>query len=239
VTQKQLPLSRSPRPPHGQALIETLVFVVTAAVVIGLTQVLWRQGEVSRQAPLSAWFDLQRCQALGALCTRAEPTSGYGSRLTGHEDRSSPYQTQVRLDQPVADTSGTRVLDRISSALWRFSSQAASSTFGLPDAQRLMRAKAEVSAVSGGPQATASVAMIAHDWAASDSGTAASRVAQGATPSAFLAQVSSGVYFPVTDVLMPGLEAIGLESGSSEFRRHFHRPLSLAPFPGTTAPGQR
>ena len=239
MARKQNELSRSHRPPQGQALIEALVFIVTAAVVVGLIQALWRQAEVARQAPLAAWFDLQRCQALGPLCVVADPTSGYGPRLTSHADRSSPYQTQVRLDQPIADTSGTRVLDRISAALWRFSSRAASSTFGLPDAQRLMRAKAEVSAVSDGPKATASVAMIAHDWAASDSGTAVSRIAQGATPSAFLAQVSVGVYLPVTDLLMPGLEAIGLESGSAEFRRNFRRPLSLAPFPGTSAPVQR
>ena len=224
--------------PSGQALVEALVFLVSAAALLGLSQVLWRQAELARQAPLSAWFDLQRCRALSSACPSQDQLSSYGARLTDTANRPAPYVTRAALDQPLADTSGTRVLERISGALWQFSSNAASSTFGLPDAQRLVRVKATLSVPSGGPQAHASIAMISHDWSASDQGVALSRVARGATPSATLAQLSSAAYFPVTALLMPGLEAIGLESGSGEFRRHFHRPTSLAPFPGTLVPSQ-
>jgi hypothetical protein len=143
------------------------------------------------------------------------------------------------LDAPIADTSGTRVLDRISGTLWRFTSNTASTTFGLPDAQRLVRVRAELSVPDHGQKSAASVAMVSNDWAASDRGLVLSRVSRGSTPINAMAQLSSAAYFPVTGLLMPGLEAIGLESGSAEFRRSFHGPGALLPFPGTLAPAQR
>lgn len=224
--------------PCGQALIESLVFLVTAAALLSLTQIFFHQAEVSRQAPLSAWFDLQRCAAAPEACTANGSPAQYVSLLTTPKDRASIYQGQSLRDQPLADTSGGRLVDRISQSLQRFSHQTAESLFGLPEARRLTRITSTVS-LHKGPTSQAAVAMVGQDWSAAGTAPTLVRVAQGANPSATLAQVSSGAYIPVTQLLMPGLEAIALESGSSEFRRRFHRVTSLSPFPGTLTPSGR
>ena len=229
----------SPVVPCGQALIESLVFLVTAAALLTLTQIFFHQAEVSRQAPLSAWFDLQRCAAAPQGCLPAGSSAQYVSLLTASKDRVIPYQGQSLRDQPLADTSGGRLVDRVSQTLQRFSHQTAEALFGLPEARRLTRVTSTVSFGSKGPKGQAAVAMVGQDWSAVGTALTLSRVAQGATPSATLAQVSSAAYIPITQLLMPGLEAIGLESGSSEFRRSFHRMASLSPFPGTLAPSGR
>lgn len=225
--------------PRGQALIEALVFVASAAALLALSHHLWNQADLARQAPLSAWFDLQQCRAVPSACPAQRQLSGYGPSISTATDRPVRYESRTLLDAPIADTSGTRVLDRISGALWRFSSNTASTTFGLPDAQRLVRVKTELSVPNNGQKSAASVAMVSNDWAASDRGLVLSRVSRGSTPISAMAQLSSAAYFPVTGLLMPGLEAIGLESGSAEFRRSFHGPGALLPFPGTLAPAQR
>jgi len=229
----------SPAAPFGQALIESLVFLVAAAALVALTQIFFHQAEVSRQAPLSAWFDLQRCAAAPQACGPNGSSAQYVSVLAASKDRVIPYQGQSLRDQPLADTSGGRLVDRISQTLQRFSHQTAETLFGLPEARRLTRVTSTVSFGSEGPKGQAVIAMVGQDWSAAGTALALSRVAQGATPSATLAQVSSAAYLPVTGLLMPGLEAIGLESGSSEFRRGFHRMTSLSPFPGTLAPSGR
>lgn len=229
----------SPAAPFGQALIESLVFLVAAAALVALTQIFFHQAEVSRQAPLSAWFDLQRCAAAPQACGPNGSSAQYVSVLAASKDRVIPYQGQSLRDQPLADTSGGRLVDRISQTLQRFSHQTAETLFGLPEARRLTRVTSTVSFGSEGPKGQAAIAMVGQDWSAAGTALALSRVAQGATPSATLAQVSSAAYLPVTGLLMPGLEAIGLESGSSEFRRGFHRMTSLSPFPGTLAPSGR
>ncbi|MFM1879974.1 MAG: hypothetical protein RLZZ344_208 [Pseudomonadota bacterium] len=229
----------SPVAPSGQALIESLVFLVTAAALVVLTQMFFHQAEVSRQAPLSAWFDLQRCAAAPQGCGPNESSAQYVSLLTASNDRVPPYQGRSLRDQPLADTSGVRLVDRVSQTLQRFSHQTAETIFGLPEARRLSRVTSTISLGSEGPKGQSAIAMVGQDWSATGTALALSRVAQGATPSATLAQVSSAAYMPITGLLMPGLEAIGLESGSSEFRRSFHRLTSLSPFPGTLAPSGR
>lgn len=247
-------------PPHGQAFIESLVFVGAAAMLLALSQWLLRQAEVSRQSSLAAGFQVQRCAVSSAFCSGSENASGYSGLLQSpygavqslpslsrpsSSAQSGPvastalglrgFSDQYRVDQPVADAAGTRRLDQISGAMWRFTQQTASSLFGLPDAQRLVRVEAELSLPQApGLKARSRVALAGQDWAASGSSAILARVSRGATPSAPLQQVVTTAYMPVTHVLMPGLDAIGLESGSALFRSQFHRQTQLRPFPGTT-----
>lgn len=231
------------RAPGGQALVEGLVILGLLAGLTGMALTFWRLGSDAQMVSRVAHRDAMACHALGPSCTRLLRTQSPWALDSREPMRSTPADGQRpsglerRFDQPIAQVSGQSVMDQLGRALAGFRSNTVESLFKLPESHRLIRAHAsEPQNQTGRGRFSASVAVTSHDWSSENEAQALSRVESGSNPLPWLADAWGLSYSPVSEVLMPTMEWVGLESGSESFRKRFHRFNGLQPFPTTTAP---
>jgi hypothetical protein len=231
------------RAPGGQALVEGLVILGLLAGLMGMALTFWRLGSDAQMVSRVAHRDAMACHALGPSCSRLLRTQSPWALDSRQPIRSTPADGQHPgelergVDQPIAQVSGQSVMEQLGRALAGFRSNTVESLFTLPESHRLIRTHASQpkhQTRRGG--FSASVAVTSHDWSSESDAQTLSRVQSGSNPLPWLADAWGLSYSPVSEVLMPTMEWVGLESGSASFRRGFHRFNGLQPFPTTTAP---
>jgi hypothetical protein len=79
----------------------------------------------------------------------------------------------------------------------------------------------------------ARLALVSDSWAALDTAQFTARVQEGSSPSDLLRQGVVAMYLPAKDVLMPVMEVLGLDAGTSSFREAFHQVATDIPLAGT------
>ena len=234
------------RAPQGQALVEGLVVMGVLAGLLLVATIAWRMGADAQLISRVAHRDVMACHAMGGECRQfltsqspwmADPHAQIQSlTLAEGADRAGVIRRHV--DQPMAEVSGVSVMDRLARALGGFRDEAASSLFRLPPSHRLVRTHAGDSqfdppASTVGQGRVSSIALAVHDWSSESDAETLSRVQSGADPLPWLADAWRWSYAPVTGVLMPTLEWLGLESGSEALRSRFHQ-ADIGAFPSTT-----
>ncbi len=165
------------------------------------------------------------------------PADGKVVRSLHRDQRVIEHASDIRLsvDLPRVDGADKNLLAKLSDLFRGFSMASGPAIFGLPSPDQLTRStvntvlwasRSPVFEQAGMPRLSMSsrLAMISDSWAASDRSDVAARVNRGQTPSAIVAGSVEAFYLPAKDVLMPVLDAVGLESGTSAFRHGFHRP---------------
>jgi len=234
------------RAPRGQALIEGLVIMGILAGLLLTATIVWRLGADAQLVSRVAHRDAMACHAMGGECQQlltsqspwmADPDARIQSLSLG-EDAGRAGGIRRHADHPMAEVSGVSVMDRLSRALSGFRDETGSSLFGLPPSHRLVRTHARSSLLdpsvsADGQGRISSLALAIHDWSSESDAEILSRVQSGADPLPWLADAWRWSYAPVTGVLMPTLEWLGLESGSEALRSRFHQP-EIGVFPSTT-----
>jgi hypothetical protein len=234
------------RAPQGQALVEGLVVMGVLAGLLMVVTIAWRMGADAQLISRVAHRDAMACHAIGGECQQfltsqspwmADPHAQIQS-LTLAEGADRAGGIRRHADQPMAEVSGVSVMDRLARALGGFRDEAASSLFRLPPSHRLVRTHARSSQLdpsnsANGQGRMSSLALAVHDWSSESDAETLSRVQSGADPLPWLADAWRWSYAPVTGVLMPTLEWLGLESGSEALRSRFHQ-ADISAFPSTT-----
>lgn len=165
------------------------------------------------------------------------PRRGRVIRTLHRDQHVIEHDSDVHLsiDLPRVDGADTNLLAKLSDIFRRFGMGSGPALFGLPSPDQLTRSTVHTTMWSsrapavtpmGLPKISMSsrVAMISDSWAASDRPEFFSRVDHGKTPSSIVAGSVEAFYIPAKDLLMPVMDAVGLESGTSAFRSSFHRP---------------
>ncbi len=155
-------------------------------------------------------------------------------------------ESDVRLavDLPRVDGADRNLLDKLADAFRSFTLKAGPALFSLSSPDQLTRSTvtAELwggrSNVADGRlmphlQMTSRLALISDSWSASSAPEFHQRVSLGQTPSRVADTALSALYIPAKDILMPTLDVVGLESGTSAFRNRFHRPELDQPYGST------
>lgn len=141
---------------------------------------------------------------------------------------------RLSIDLPRVDGADKNLLTKLADAFRGFGMKAGPLIFDLPSPDQLTRSTVRTAlwgsrgTGSGYPQMptiqlTSRVAMISDTWAASDRTDASRRIGLGESPASVVHTALDALYIPGKDLLMPVLDAIGLESGTGAFRGAFHR----------------
>lgn len=231
-------MSDSTRPPNGQSLIELtmllgiLSLLVTSLVLVGFV------GDSGIRTTLAARVAAFDCDSRPGFCRDRSLETAQRSResyLLGkfRDYLQAPEDVRLSVDMPRVDGADKNLIGKLADALRGFSLKAGPLIFGLPSPDQLTRStvqtvlwrsnvklpgEVQMAAISQ----TTRLALISDSWSADTRSQVMIRVKAGEHPIGLLSGAASVAYFPAKDVLMPVMDAVGLESNTQAFRRAFH-----------------
>jgi len=155
-------------------------------------------------------------------------------------------ESAIRLSTDIArvDGSDQSLMQRLGTVFRDFGQRAGPALFDLPSPNHLIRSSVTTT-LWATPHPTPSrswvpridvrarLALVSDSWAALDTAQFTARVQEGSSPSDLLRQGVVAMYLPAKDVLMPVMEVLGLDAGTSSFREAFHQVATDIPLAGT------
>lgn len=231
-------MTDSSRPPNGQSLIELtmllgiLSLLLTALVLVGFV------GDSGIRTTLAARVAAFDCDSRPVFCRDQSSETAQRAResyLLGRfrDYLQTPEDVRLSVDLPRVDGADKNLIGKLADALRGFSLKAGPLIFGLPSPDQLTRStiqtvlwrsrvslpgEVQMPAISQ----TTRLALISDSWSADTRSHVMSRVRAGEQPIGLLSGAASVAYFPAKDVLMPVLDAVGIESNTQAFRSAFH-----------------
>ena len=145
----------------------------------------------------------------------------------------TPEDVALLVDLPRVDGADKNLIGKLANALRGFSLKAGPLIFGLPAPDQLTRSKVQTVLWKSGASLPSGIAMppihqtsrlaiISDSWSADTGSHFVARVRAGEHPLGLLSSAASAAYFPAKDLLMPVMDAVGLESNTQAFRGSFH-----------------
>ena len=146
----------------------------------------------------------------------------------------SPEDIRLSVDLPRVDGADKNLLGKLVDAFRGFSLKAGPLIFGLPAPDQLTRSTVQTilwrsetplpsKLAIPSLRQTSRLALISDAWSANTRSHFNERVREGEHPFALLNSTAAMAYAPAKDVLMPLMDAVGLESNTQAFRGAFHR----------------
>jgi hypothetical protein len=227
------------RSPHGQSLIELIILLGVLSVLMTAVVLVGFVGDSGIRTSLAARVAAFDCDSQPGFCregsSEPERRMREGYLLGKFRDYvQAPQDVKLSVDLPRVDGADKNLLDKLAGALRGFSLKAGPLIFGLPSPDQLTRSTVQTVVWRSEARLpsevriptlrqTSRLALISDSWSADTRQHFAARVRDGEHPIGLLSGAASVAYFPAKDLLMPLLDAVGLESNTQAFRNAFHQ----------------
>ena len=225
-------------PPKGQSLVELVILLGVMSVLISSVVLVGFVGDSGIRTSLAARIAAFDCDSRPGFCRQesfeAERRMRESYLLGKFRDYLQvPEDVGLLVDLPRVDGADKNLIGKLANALRGFSLKAGPLIFGLPAPDQLTRSKvqtvlwkSDASLPSGiampSIHQTSRLALISDPWSADTGSHFVARVRAGEHPLGLLSSAASAAYFPAKDLLMPVMDAVGLESNTQAFRGSFH-----------------
>ncbi len=232
--------------PHGQSMMELVFLMAIMSLFMSALVLLGFVGDSGIRTSLSARLAAFDCDSRPGFCrddAQHSATNMRESYLLGNfrDYLQEPNDIRLLIDLPKIDGSDKSLLSRLADAFRGFGLKAGPLIFGLPAPDQLTRSTVETvlwrttTKLPSGIEMpsirqTSKVALISDSWSANNAGQFVARVKTGEHPAQLLSAAASIAYFPAKDLLMPVLDAVGLESNTRAFRDAFHNANPDIPY---------
>jgi hypothetical protein len=213
-------------------LLGVMALLMSAVVLIGFV------GDSAIRTSLAARLAAFDCDSRPGFCRGSSSEAQHQIRdayLLGRfrDYVQRPEDIRLSIDLPRVDGAEKGLLSKLANAFRGFGMKAGPLIFSLPAPDQLTRSTVETALWRAGLelpneiripaiQQSSRLALISDAWSADDLGQFVSRVRTGEQPAALLSTAASAAYFPAKDLLMPVMDALGLEPDTKPFRRAFH-----------------
>ena len=227
------------RRPAGQSLIELIVLLGVLASSLVAIVLLGFVGDSGIRTTIAARVAAFDCDRRPGFCKDEAVDSEANARETYSLGRFRDYvqprdDVQLSIDLPRVDGAEKNLLLKLSEAFRNFGMKAGPLIFGLSAPDQLTRSTVTTKVWRSGValpngfelptlRQSSRLALISDAWSADTNSQFAARVKAGEQPLSLLSGAASVAYFPAKDVLMPVMDAVGLESNTRAFRNAFHR----------------
>jgi hypothetical protein len=231
---------------RGQSMVELVILLSALSLFMTAVVLLGSVGDSGVRTSLAARLAAFDCDTRPGFCrgdaqeTQQQMQNGY---LSGkfRDHLQKPSDITLTIDMPRVDGADKSLLSKLADAFRGFGLKAGPLIFGLPSPDQLTRSTVETvlwrsnAQLSSGIQMpplrqVSKVAMISDSWSADGAQQFLSRVRTGEHPAQLLTSAASIAYFPAKDLLMPVMDAVGLESNTQAFRGAFHDVNTDAPY---------
>lgn len=232
--------------PRGQSMVELVILLAVMSLLMTAVVLLGFVGDSGVRTSLAARLAAFDCDSRPGFCrgdvqqSQQQMRDGY---LLGNFRNylQKPDDIRLSIDLPRVDGADKSLLSKLADAFRGFGLKAGPLIFGLPTPDQLTRSTVETvlwrasTRLTGGIEMpslrqTSRVAMISDSWAADGAQQFAARVKTGEHPAQLLSSAASLAYFPAKDLLMPVMDAVGLESNTQSFRGAFHNINADVPY---------
>jgi hypothetical protein len=232
--------------PVGQSLIELIILLGVMSLLLTTVVLVGFIGDSGIRTSLAARVAAFDCDRQPGFCRDGslEPERRVRENYLLGKFRDYvqvPEDVGLSVDLPRVDGADKNLLGKLADALRGFSLKAGPLIFGLPSPDQLTRStvqtvvwrsEARLPSQVRMPtiRQTSRLALISDSWSAGTSQHFAARVKAGEHPSGLLSGAASIAYFPAKDLLMPVMDAVGLEANTRAFRNAFHNTDPDVPY---------
>lgn len=233
----------------GQSMIELVIVLAVMSLFMSMLVLLGFIGDSGIRTSLSARIAAFDCDSRPGFC-RGDAQQSEQSMRDGYLQGNfrnylqKPDDIRLSVDLPKVDGSDKSLLARLADAFRAFGLNAGPLIFGLPSPDQLTRStveavlwRADTRLPSGIEmplmRQTSRVAMISDSWSADSALQFLARVKAGEHPGQLLSNAAALAYFPAKDLLMPVMDAVGLEANTHSFRGAFHNINPDTPYANT------